>query len=162
RVTQTRTYNANKDRLLSISDNIGGGGGTVITSQGYPDANYDAMDRPKRVNNEDGTFWEYLYNARGEVTSAILKHGTSTLPGWSYSYGYDRSVTGQVNVQANQQPRSCHAIRKGSLPCFSAIERSILPSGRKRFLRPEFRFTCWSHSSLPVGNAFLREKLAYV
>ena len=54
---------------------------------------YDSAGRRKNARREDGTRWDYTYNARSEVTGAVKKGsgsgGEFTVPGMNFGYRYD-------------------------------------------------------------------------
>ncbi|MCB1237765.1 MAG: RHS repeat-associated core domain-containing protein, partial [Verrucomicrobiae bacterium] len=83
-LTGTRTYDT-LDRLQSIG--YVRGGGQTVTSHAYT---YDAAHRRTRADREDGSFWQYGYNDRNEVTAAA-KHlpGGALLAGWQQAFQYD-------------------------------------------------------------------------
>ena len=62
----------------------------TIASVGHE---YDAAGRRKNARREDGTRWDYTYNARSEVTDAVKKGsgsgGEFTVPGMNFGYRYD-------------------------------------------------------------------------
>jgi RHS repeat-associated protein len=59
----------------------------IIASAGH---HYDARSRRKDTRREDGTLWQYGYNDRSEVTSAVKTTANSQLvPGQSFGYVFD-------------------------------------------------------------------------
>ena len=83
-LTGTRTYdNANRLDTIGYSKP----GGAVVTSHDYT---VDNAHRRTRVDRENGEYWGYGYNDRGEVTSA-KKHlqGGSSIAGWQQEYKFD-------------------------------------------------------------------------
>lgn len=64
-----------------------GAGGAVLSRHGYT---YDGAGRRTRATREDGSYWTYGYNDRGELTSG-KKHlsGGTLLAGQQFEYGYD-------------------------------------------------------------------------
>jgi RHS repeat-associated protein len=58
-----------------------------ISSHGY---DYDALGRRTKNTFQDGSRWEYGYNDRSEVTSAVRKNAAgNSIPQLGASYGYD-------------------------------------------------------------------------
>ena len=62
-------------------------GSTIVSRYNYT---HDAAGRRSRVDWADGTYWQYGYDARGQVVSAN-KHWSNGMPvaGQQYGYGYD-------------------------------------------------------------------------
>jgi hypothetical protein len=61
--------------------------GGILASAGHL---YDDRHRRKNTRREDGTLWEYSYNDRSEVTSAVKNTAAPALvPGLSFGYVYD-------------------------------------------------------------------------
>ena len=59
----------------------------MISTHGY---NHDDLGRRTRNTFQDGSYWEYGYNDRSEVTSATRKTTTGTaIPQLAASYAYD-------------------------------------------------------------------------
>lgn len=50
---------------------------------------YDAAGRRETARRDDGTWWDYDYNDRSEVTGAIKRLGNDLVPGLSFGYVYD-------------------------------------------------------------------------
>lgn len=75
-------------RLLAIhSDAMPGGAATPVTRYGYE---FDNLGRRKKSVLVDGSTWDYVYNDRGEVTSAARKNAAgTTIPALGATYGYD-------------------------------------------------------------------------
>jgi RHS repeat-associated protein len=64
-----------------------GGSMRIVASVGHE---YDERHRRKNARREDGTRWDYGYNDRSEVTSAIKRLPDSELvPGQSFGYNFD-------------------------------------------------------------------------
>lgn len=74
-------------RLRSIANVVNN---TPVTSHSYQ---YDALNRRTQATLEDGSFWQYGYDDRDELTSAKRNwsYFTTTTPvsGQQFSYAYD-------------------------------------------------------------------------
>jgi RHS repeat-associated protein len=80
-----RTYD-NAGRLTT-ADTFDGSA-VLLDRNGY--AQFDALNRRLRVDREDGGRWDYSYDARGEVTSAVRSDSASqALPGHQFGYNFD-------------------------------------------------------------------------
>ncbi|MCW1926011.1 hypothetical protein OKA05_25860 [Luteolibacter arcticus] len=75
-------------RLLAIhSDAISGSTATPLTRYGYE---LDNVGRRTKATLIDGSNWNYGYNDRSEVTSAVRKNATgTTIPALGATYQYD-------------------------------------------------------------------------
>lgn len=64
--------------------------GTSLLTVASVGHGYDSAGRRKNANREDGTVWDYSYNDRSEVRTAIKKNASGvTVPGLGFSYDYD-------------------------------------------------------------------------
>jgi YD repeat-containing protein len=77
-----------RNEVLDVaSRSIQGGSLAVRTSVGY---HYDKVSQRTRAAREDGTYWKYGYNTRGEVTSAKShQQGVGVRGGLQFEYDYD-------------------------------------------------------------------------
>jgi RHS repeat-associated protein len=51
---------------------------------------FDSAGRRRRLTREDGSYWEYGYNGRSEVSSGIKYYADATeIPGFRFTYEYD-------------------------------------------------------------------------
>jgi RHS repeat-associated protein len=82
-------YQDNRGRLIGIRSARVSGSSVVakISSHAY---DYDALGRRVKNTFQDGSRWEYGYNDRSEVTSAVRKDAAgNSIPQLGASYGYD-------------------------------------------------------------------------
>ncbi len=96
RLWRTHYFDENH-RLWKIINTKSGG---VVTSHDYVINN---LGQRTKATLEDGSYWDYAYNDRGEVDAAVLKDsGGVALPGWNSDYSYDdignRDVTGDESM----------------------------------------------------------------
>ena len=76
-------------RTVGVTNKAGASAGSLVTVASVGHA-YDAAGRRENARREDGTWWDYDYNSRSEVTAAVKKTAAdAAVPGLSYSYGYD-------------------------------------------------------------------------
>ena len=62
--------------------------GTDVLSQAEYD--YNALDRRTRQERSDGSYWNYAYDTKGQVTSAKRKwQDDSYVAGQQYEFEYD-------------------------------------------------------------------------
>jgi RHS repeat-associated protein len=83
-VTQSRPVDFHNRISSMVTKNASG---QTLAAVGY---SYDAGDRRTQARREDGTYWNYGYNARGEVTSGT-RHavGGTSINGLERQYQYD-------------------------------------------------------------------------
>jgi len=81
-MTTARTYD-NKSRLTAINSTAG------ATSRGY-NYQYDDKDQRIKCTLADGSYWDYSYDAKGQVTGGVKKDASGkAIPGQSFGYSYD-------------------------------------------------------------------------
>ena len=62
----------------------------TLASTASGTADYDAAGRRTKRTGEDGSYWQYGYDPRGEVTAGQRRlSGGTLLAGWQFGYGYD-------------------------------------------------------------------------
>lgn len=84
KLTGARLYD-NASRLSSIG--WVNASSQVVSSHGYT---YDGAGRRTRADLADGSYWEYAYNDKGEVTGEVKKNSTAvTYPGLAHGYTFD-------------------------------------------------------------------------
>lgn len=65
-------------------------GGAVVAPDARSAYGYDAAGRRSQVTRADGSYWQYAYNGRNEVTSGTKRWSDqSVVTGINASYGYD-------------------------------------------------------------------------
>ena len=81
-VSTAKTYDA-FNRLLSTASTAGG----VTRTYSYV---YNDKDQRTKLTLSDGTYWEYTYDDKGQVTSGVKKDSTGkVIPGQSFGYTFD-------------------------------------------------------------------------
>ena len=81
-VNTAKTYDA-FNRLLSTASTAGG----VTRTYSYV---YNDKDQRTKLTLSDGTYWEYTYDDKGQVTSGVKKDSTGkVIPGQSFGYTFD-------------------------------------------------------------------------
>ena len=81
-VSTAKTYDA-FNRLLSTASTAGG----VTRTYTYE---YNDKDQRTKLTLADGSFWEYTYDDKGQVTSGAKKDSTGkVIPGQSFGYTFD-------------------------------------------------------------------------
>jgi RHS repeat-associated protein len=91
-------------------------------SQSYDTgANFDAMNRRQKVTWADGSWWDYGYDGRGEVTSGSRKwSGGGTVAGQQYGYTFDNignRLTATVNGRTSTYtPNSLNQYTQRTVP----------------------------------------------
>jgi RHS repeat-associated protein len=104
-----------------------GGSMRIVASVGHE---YDERHRRKNARREDGTRWDYGYNDRSEVTSAIKSLPDSQLvPGQSFGYNFDgmgnrttpSAGTGSDLTTANYTPDALNRYTGITTPGFADI-----------------------------------------
>jgi len=87
----TGTTNLTTSRSWEFGSRLGAilnqAGSTMVSSHGYQ---YDSMNRRTRASLEDGSYWQYDYNDRNELTGA-RRYWPDMYPasGQQFGYGYD-------------------------------------------------------------------------
>ena len=103
-LTTTRTWDYGM-RLRSIANVVGS---TTVTSHAYQ---YDALNRRTQATLEDGSFWQYGYNDRNELTSANRKwsYFSTTTPaaGQQFGYAYD-NIGNRTTAQFGGDPNGAN------------------------------------------------------
>ncbi|MDR3578326.1 MAG: hypothetical protein P4L50_31070 [Anaerolineaceae bacterium] len=107
-LTTTRTWDFGM-RLRSIANVVDS---TPVTSHSYQ---YDALNRRTQATLEDGSFWQYGYNDRDELTSANRNWASAPAPvsGQQFSYAYDNignRTTAGFGGDATGNPASLRTI----------------------------------------------------
>jgi len=70
-----------------INQNNSSGAWSIIGLTGYK---YDLASRRERATSEDGSYWDYRYNSRGEVTQAKRRlSNNELLAGQQFEYDFD-------------------------------------------------------------------------
>ena len=83
RLTITSSYDA-LERLTSISSS---NGSAVVSSHVYA---YDSLNRRTKSTLEDGSKWNYQYDAMGQVIAGEKKHESNwPIPGMKFGYEFD-------------------------------------------------------------------------
>ena len=81
-VSTAKTYDA-FNRLLSTASTAGG----VTRTYTYE---YNTKDQRTKLTLADGSYWEYTYDDKGQVTSGVKKDSTGkVIPGQSFGYTFD-------------------------------------------------------------------------
>ena len=81
-VNTAKTYDA-FNRLLSTASTAGG----VTRTYTYE---YNDKDQRTKLTLADGSYWEYTYDDKGQVTSGVKKDSTGkVIPGQSFGYTFD-------------------------------------------------------------------------
>ena len=81
-VSTAKTYDA-FNRLLSTASTAGG----VTRTYSYE---YNVKDQRTKLTLADGSYWEYTYDDKGQVTSGVKKDSTGkVIPGQSFGYTFD-------------------------------------------------------------------------
>ena len=82
-VSQTRAYDR-RGRLDSIDASDG------TSTLFFAAHTLDTHGRVDRITLEGGAYWDYGYDAMGQVTSGVKKDsGGTVLPGYTFGYGFD-------------------------------------------------------------------------
>ena len=98
-VSQTRAY----DRLGRL-DSIDASDGTAILFSAAQ--TFGPHGRVDRITLDGGAYWDYGYDAMGQVTSGVKKDSVGTaLPGYNFGYGFDsignrESATREATTEA--------------------------------------------------------------
>jgi RHS repeat-associated protein len=114
RLTTTKTCDL-LNRLASVSS---APSASSVLSYQY---SYNSANQRTRATREDSRYWDYGYDALGQVTSAA-KHaaGGSTIPGKSYSYAFDdignRQTTTVNGNGAIYSPNSLNQYTQRTVP----------------------------------------------
>ncbi len=88
RASTAKTYDV-QDRPAQWTHALaGGGGGSPLAAFGY---RLDAAGQRERVTLEDGTRWEYVYDALGQVVQARRRNvgDGSAVPGYDFGFHFD-------------------------------------------------------------------------
>jgi len=82
-MTTTKSYDG-LNRLTAISQQVGS---NVVSSHAYT---YNQADQRTRATREDGAYWDYSYDALGQVTGGVKKTAAGqAIPGMTFGYSYD-------------------------------------------------------------------------
>ncbi len=109
KMTTAKSYDY-LNRLTSISSSTNS---VTVASAGY---GYNAANQRTSVTNADGTYWNYAYDALGQVTGGT-KHwaGGMVVAGQQFGYGFDdignrtSTLAGGDQFGGNQRPASYSA-----------------------------------------------------
>ncbi|MDX2226219.1 MAG: hypothetical protein SFY92_03860, partial [Verrucomicrobiae bacterium] len=83
RLTTTRQYD-NLNRLTQIASTPSG---ASVVSHAYE---FNDANQRTKVTLADGSYWEYGYDLKGQVISAVKKFANGTaIPGMTYQYEFD-------------------------------------------------------------------------
>ena len=120
RMIITRAYDS-ANRLDGITNELPGG--PVFSSHDYT---YDAAGRRSIADLADNTRWNYGYNDRGEVTSAIHESEESEpIPGREFAFAFDpignRTAATTNGRQASYTPNAVNQYASRTIPPFIDI-----------------------------------------
>jgi RHS repeat-associated protein len=111
-LTAVRTYE--RGALLDAITNTAG---SVVSSHNYSN---DAIGRRDDATLASGDKWDYGYNNRSEVTSAMKLTGTTPIAGYSHSYAFDaignRTASSREAIDVGYGSNSLNQITSLTLP----------------------------------------------
>ncbi len=109
-LTTQFSYHSSIDRLSSVS-NFTPPGAKVVSSHTYN--THDKMHRRTKATLEDGTYWEYGYNDRGEVEDAErFTSGSTKILGWDEKYEYDAIGNRESNTGNTTQTYTVNSLNQ--------------------------------------------------
>jgi RHS repeat-associated protein len=152
RLTTTRSFDAS-DRLEGLTNSY-----ATSQTQTYGVAEFDAMNRRKKITREDATRWNYGYNDKGEVTSGIREKTAipnTAVPGWSHGYSFDE-IGNRLSTTTNGRastytPNSLNQLTSRSVPrAFDVIGKATATAAVTVNALPTVRLDEYFYKELPA------------
>ncbi len=141
-------------------------GATLLTSRASALADYDTLNRRTKRTQEDGLYWQYGYDFRGQVQFGE-KHlaAGGLLAGWQFGYTYDAignrltTTSGGDSTGANRRtstyfPNQLNQYANRTVPAFIDIEGTSNPTANVTVngLTADRQGPAW-RKELPVANS---------
>jgi RHS repeat-associated protein len=152
RLDTTRNHDVS-DRLHGVTNSYGS------QSQTFGVTEFDAMDRRKKIEREDGTRWNYGYNPKGETTSGIREKTIAPqtpIPGWNHGYTFDEignrntaTTNGRVSTYI---PNALNQYESRTIPrAFDVIGKASTGATVSVDSAPAIRLDEFFHQELSAG-----------
>jgi YD repeat-containing protein len=143
-MTTTKAYD-NLKRLTQISQSANS---TVVSSHAYT---YNAANQRTRATLQTGEYWDYAYDALGQVTGGIKKTATGTaIPGYTFGYAFDSIGNRQSSFVADAAPASASVYSANLLNQYT--QRTVPGVANVLPQRAE-RLDGYFYKGLPLDNA---------